>query len=126
MRKVVSAKFRFSRIQDKKILILVPGVNEFAAMNSITPRDDGIPSWTKGLSQEDINSMHRKSQAFHCRPHYSQGMSLISELGALSHAGLIAEIRKLYDQVYQLGVEEAREMTRGKYLNIFSTTNRKK
>lgn len=48
------------------------------------------------------------------------------ELGALSHAGLIAEVRKLYDQVYQLGVEEAREMTRGKYLNIFSTTNRKK
>lgn len=50
----------------------------------------------------------------------------ISELGALSQAGLIAEIKKLYDQAYQLGVEEAREMTRGKYLNIFSQNNRKK
>lgn len=45
-------------------------------------------------------------------------------MGALSQAGLIAEIKKLYDQAYQLGVEEAREMTRGKYLNIFQ--NRKK
>lgn len=50
----------------------------------------------------------------------------VSELGALSQAGLISEIKKLYDQAYQLGVEEAREMTRGKYLNIFSQNNRKK
>lgn len=50
----------------------------------------------------------------------------ISELGALSQAGVISEIKKLYDQAYQLGVEEAREMTRGKYLNIFSQNNRKK
>lgn len=50
--------------------------------------------------------------------------NFIAELGALSQAGLIAEIKKLYDQAYQLGVEEAREMTRGKYLNIFQ--NRKK
>lgn len=50
----------------------------------------------------------------------------ILELGALSQAGVISEIKKLYDQAYQLGVEEAREMTRGKYLNIFSQNNRKK
>lgn len=52
--------------------------------------------------------------------------SYIPELGALSQAGVISEIKKLYDQAYQLGVEEAREMTRGKYLNIFSQNNRKK
>ncbi|XP_055314745.1 protein lin-52 homolog isoform X2 [Sitodiplosis mosellana] len=80
-------------------------VNEFAKLNSISNREE-VPSWTQGLSQEDINSMH--------------------QLGALSQAGLIAEIKKLYDQAYQLGVEEAREMTRGKYLNIFSQNNRKK
>lgn len=38
----------------------VPGISEFAALNSITDRDDGVPSWTRGLSQEDINAMHRK------------------------------------------------------------------
>lgn len=49
-----------------------------------------------------------------------------TELGALSQAGLIAEIKKLYDQAYQLGLEEAREMTRGKFLNIFTQAHRKK
>lgn len=57
---------------------------------------------------------------------YKNQHTYISELGALSQAGLISEIKKLYDQAYQLGVEEAREMTRGKYLNIFSQNNRKK
>lgn len=52
--------------------------------------------------------------------------NILSELGALSQAGLIAEIKKLYDEAYQLGMEEAREMTRGKYLNIFSQANNKK
>lgn len=37
--------------------------------------------------------------------------------------GLIAEVKKLHDLAYQLGQEEAKEMTRGRYLNIF--TNRK-
>lgn len=32
---------------------------------------------------------------------------------------LIAEVKKLHDLAYQLGLEEAKEMTRGKYLNIF-------
>lgn len=85
----------------------IPGVNEFAALNSIGKRDpERPPAWAQGLSQEDINSMH--------------------QLGALSPVGLIAEIKKLYDQSYQLGLEEAREMTRGKYLNIFSQMGRKK
>uniref|UniRef100_A0A1Q3F8J7 Retinal tissue protein n=1 Tax=Culex tarsalis TaxID=7177 RepID=A0A1Q3F8J7_CULTA len=63
------------------------------------------PAWTKGLTQDDINSMY--------------------QLGALSTNGIIAEVKKLYDQAYQLGVQESKEMTRGKYLNIF-TSNRKK
>lgn len=28
-------------------------------MNSISNREESVPSWTKGLSQEDINTMHR-------------------------------------------------------------------
>lgn len=115
----------------------VPGVNEYAKMNSITSRDE-VPSWTQGLSQEDINSMHRTSflpfSLLQIDLNYFQHVNIckcvcifsITELGALSQAGLISEIKKLYDQAYQLGVEEAREMTRGKYLNIFSQNNRKK
>ncbi|XP_046749137.1 protein lin-52 homolog isoform X6 [Diprion similis] len=29
------------------------------------------------------------------------------------------QVKKLHDTAYQLGLEEAKEMTRGKYLNIF-------
>lgn len=46
-------------------------------------------------------------------------MTFILELGNLSMGGLISEVKKLHDMAYQLGLEEAKEMTRGKYLNIF-------
>ncbi|XP_037025917.1 protein lin-52 homolog isoform X2 [Bradysia coprophila] len=87
----------------------IPGINYFIAMNntpSVTSSSQakGI-SWAQGLSSEDINAMH--------------------QLGALSSTGLIAEIRKLYDQAYDLGIQEAKEMTRGRYLNIFPSTKKK-
>lgn len=41
------------------------------------------------------------------------------ELGSMSVAAIVNEMRRIHDQAYQLGVQEAKEMTRGKYLNIF-------
>ncbi|KAI4497843.1 hypothetical protein M0802_006959 [Mischocyttarus mexicanus] len=74
----------------------VPGVNEFVAQNS--PQLE--PStWASGLTADDLNQLH--------------------QLGNLSMTGLISEVKKLHDLAYQLGMEEAKEMTRGKYLNIF-------
>ncbi|KAJ6637047.1 Protein lin-52 like [Pseudolycoriella hygida] len=87
----------------------IPGINQFIVMNS-TPsltsssQSKGV-SWAQGLSSEDISAMH--------------------QLGALSSTGLIAEIRKLYDQAYDLGIQEAKEMTRGRYLNIFPNAKKK-
>lgn len=84
-------------------------------------------SWAQGLSSEDINAMHRKflllllsSAGWWFKLNFVQ-----TELGALSSTGLIAEIRKLYDQAYDLGIQEAKEMTRGRYLNIFPITKKK-
>ncbi|KAK0086206.1 hypothetical protein PV325_003600 [Microctonus aethiopoides] len=71
-------------------------VNEFIAQN-LSPNDQS--PWLSGLTPDDINQLH--------------------QLGNLSMTGLIAEVKKLHDQAYQLGLEEAKEMTRGKYLNIF-------
>ncbi|XP_047345889.1 protein lin-52 homolog isoform X4 [Vespa velutina] len=48
-------------------------------------------TWASGLTADDLNQLHR----------------------------LISEVKKLHDLAYQLGMEEAKEMTRGKYLNIF-------
>ncbi|XP_015186829.1 PREDICTED: protein lin-52 homolog isoform X4 [Polistes dominula] len=48
-------------------------------------------TWASLLTTDDLNQLHR----------------------------LISEVKKLHDLAYQLGMEEAKEMTRGKYLNIF-------
>jgi hypothetical protein len=45
---------------------------------------------------------------------------LFIDYGALTLSALIVEVRKLYEKAYQLGLEEAKEMTRGKYLNILN------
>lgn len=57
--KYVNSKFESVGLLSQTLSqISVPGVNDFAKLNSIANRDE-IPSWTQGLSQEDINSMHR-------------------------------------------------------------------
>lgn len=52
---------------------------------------------------------------------FEQPSNFLTELGSLTTSGLILEVKKLHDLAYQLGLEEAKEMTRGKYLNIFSS-----
>ena len=44
----------------------------------------------------------------------------LAEFGALSPDELIEEVRKLLNVAYQLGVEEAKQMTRGKYLHVLA------
>ncbi|XP_011062662.1 PREDICTED: protein lin-52 homolog isoform X1 [Acromyrmex echinatior] len=73
----------------------IPGVHEFVAQNS--PQTE--PCFWAAMSQDDISHVH--------------------QLGNLSMTGLISEVKRLHDLAYQLGLEEAKEMTRGKYLNIF-------
>ncbi|KAG7302010.1 hypothetical protein JYU34_013461 [Plutella xylostella] len=77
----------------------IPGVSEFAPAQP--PQD---APWDKALTTEDI--------------------SFMQQLGSLTTSGLIMEVKKLHDLAYQLGLEEAKEMTRGKYLNIFSRRQR--
>ncbi|XP_022122561.2 protein lin-52 homolog [Pieris rapae] len=79
----------------------IPGVSEFAPLQSPS---QSPPSWNSGLTKDDMN--------------------FIQQLGSLSTIGLIMEVKKLHDVAYQLGLEEAKEMTRGKYLNIFSRKSR--
>ncbi|XP_044583297.1 protein lin-52 homolog isoform X2 [Cotesia glomerata] len=75
----------------------IPGVNEFIAQN-LSPSEQS--SWSaSGISTDDMAQLH--------------------QLGSLPVTSLIAEVKKLHDLAYQLGLEEAKEMTRGKYLNIF-------
>jgi hypothetical protein len=52
------------------------------------------------------------------------GVNILTEFGSLTASSLIAEVKKLHDVAYQLGLEEAKEMTRGKYLNILTRRRR--
>ncbi|XP_011346665.1 protein lin-52 homolog isoform X2 [Ooceraea biroi] len=74
----------------------IPGVHEFVAQNS--PLTEPC-FWAANFSTDDISHLH--------------------QLGNLTMTGLISEVKRLHDIAYQLGLEEAKEMTRGKYLNIF-------
>ncbi|XP_005176861.1 protein lin-52 homolog [Musca domestica] len=82
----------------------IPGITDFIAMSD-TPIRTPAPEWSRGLSQEDTSAM--------------------LQLSTLSPNALIMEIKKIYDEAYQLGVSEAKEMTRGKYLGIFNNAKKK-
>lgn len=47
---------------------------------------------------------------------------LISDLSHLNRYEFVIELKKLYDLCYNLGLDESKEMTRGKYLNILETS----
>lgn len=80
------------------------------------------------LSQNDIRMIYRKCWTIFCcgQFNFKWNSFFSTELGSLDRAGLITEIRRLYDEGYQLGLEEAKEITRGKYLNIFTSSNNRK
>lgn len=83
----------------------IPGAQK--VYKELTSNADGArdtPAWAEGLTQDDIDEIYK--------------------MGDLSRYEVIVEVKKLYDQAYKLGVQEAKEMTRGKYLNIFSNNKK--
>jgi protein lin-52 len=100
----------------------VPGSDNFAKSAQKNAREND-----KSLTQEDIRMIYREL----CNPPsgHCHLPPIFPELGNLPKSGVIAEIKRLYDEGYQLGLDEGKEITRGKYLNIFSNGtlgNRKK
>ncbi|CAG7815042.1 unnamed protein product [Allacma fusca] len=67
-----------------------------------TGGNDNTGIWTQGLDPEDINLLH--------------------QFGSLTSASLVEEVKKLQNIAYQLGLEEAKEMTRGKLLHVLDDT----
>ncbi|EEB09985.1 12.5 kDa retinal tissue protein, putative [Pediculus humanus corporis] len=73
----------------------IPGVSEYIANTTSFGKGQ---TWMKGLDNDD--------KAF------------LLYLSKLTPSGLVSEVKKLYDTAYQLGCEESKEMTRGKYLKV--------
>ncbi|KAK6182671.1 hypothetical protein SNE40_010299 [Patella caerulea] len=77
----------------------IPGVSEFAAVKSPSmTADEPPPKWLADLENDDIE--------------------LLQEFGSLTTSQLMEKVKGLQNLAYQLGLDEAREMTRGKFLNI--------
>ncbi|XP_023234546.1 protein lin-52 homolog isoform X2 [Centruroides sculpturatus] len=85
----------------------IPGVLEFVAIASPTTSvDNNQPEWLKDLDQEDVN--------------------MLQGFGSLTAAALLEKVKDLQNLAYQLGLEEAHEMTRGKFLNILEKAPRRR
>ncbi|CAH3159760.1 unnamed protein product [Porites lobata] len=50
-------------------------------------------------------------------------MDMLQEFGSLTTSQLMEKVRGLQNLAFQLGLDEAREMTRGKFLNILEKAN---
>uniref|UniRef100_A0A8C5T4S0 Protein lin-52 homolog n=1 Tax=Malurus cyaneus samueli TaxID=2593467 RepID=A0A8C5T4S0_9PASS len=68
------------------------------AAPGLTPITSSPPKWMAELENDDID--------------------MLKELGSLTTANLMEKVRGLQNLAYQLGLDESREMTRGKFLNI--------
>lgn len=75
----------------------IPGVSEFAAGSPLASTDT-TPKWVSDFEKAD--------------------MDMIQELGSLSTTQVLEKVKGLQNLAYTLGMEEAHEMTRGKFLNI--------
>ncbi|KAF5299612.1 hypothetical protein FQA39_LY11527 [Lamprigera yunnana] len=80
----------------------IPGMSNF--INSFSPPTVTKPPYSKTFTAEDHN--------------------YLQQLASMSTAGLISKVKDLHDIAYQLGVEESKEMTRGKYLDLFNKPRR--
>ncbi|XP_046860515.1 protein lin-52 homolog [Xenia sp. Carnegie-2017] len=84
----------------------MPGISDFAELRSSPYPDTAVETnLSTVLSDGD--------------------MDLLQEFGSLTTAQLMEKVRGLQNLAYQLGLEEAREMTRGKFLNILQKSQRK-
>ena len=65
--------------------------------------EDGAKEWLGELDQEDMNMLH--------------------SFGSLTTSALLDKVKELQDLAYQLGIDEAREMTRGKFIRILPASH---
>lgn len=63
-------------------------------------REEGVKEWNTEFDQEDMN--------------------MLQGFGSLTTSNLLEKVKELQDLAYQLGLEESREMTRGKFLEVLA------
>ena len=82
----------------------IPGVHQFLPTTPGLGHGEEVQGeYLQNLSREDLETL--------------------MQLGGLSVPQLMGEVKRLQNIAYQLGQEETKEMTRGKYLNILRKRN---
>lgn len=77
----------------------MPGFREFVSNTpQLLQSNKEVPEWLTGLDQEDVD--------------------LLWNLGKLNHNQILDKIKELYNLAYELEIEEEKEMTRGKFLEV--------
>jgi len=86
----------------------MPGVSDFATFRTspYSSLNSSPPKWMADLEKDDVD--------------------MLQEFGSLTTSQLLEKVKGLQNLAYQLGLEEAREMTRGKFLNILESNQQKR
>lgn len=74
----------------------IPGVTAFASLVPPMHSRSLLPKWA--LDEE--------------------GIVMLQELGSLTASALLEKVKDLQNLAYKLGIEESREMTRGRFLDV--------
>jgi len=80
----------------------MPGIVEFATHYGASP----ILSRTETMASTLDSALDKDDR------------DMLQEFGSLTTSQLMEKVKALQNLAYQLGLEEAHEMTRGKFLNI--------
>jgi len=120
-------------VSDCEFCGIVPGVADFA-MNTSASNGNIRKPWMADFNNEDLNLLHRKCPALSAystfRYVFCEWNSIlmtmyVSDYNRIPLTEVITEVRRIQDLAYDLGMEEAKEMTRGKYLNILQRRQRR-
>ncbi|KAG0425137.1 hypothetical protein HPB47_027667 [Ixodes persulcatus] len=95
----------------------IPGVTAFASLVptlSIYGSGKRRPTALPGVYSKP---MHSRSLL----PKWAldeEGIVMLQELGSLTASALLEKVKDLQNLAYKLGIEESREMTRGRFLDV--------
>ena len=104
----------------------VPGMTEFVA-RSQSPLISSVFSGGSSQPKSTISNAisHQQNKEWLGDPDLKdpEDINMIQGFGSLTSSALLEKVRELQDLAYQLGVEEAQEMTRGRFLNVLAATS---
>ncbi|CAN8031541.1 unnamed protein product [Ixodes persulcatus] len=95
----------------------IPGVTAFASLVPPMHSRSLLPKWAldeEGIVMLQGELVRRALQVFLV----CDVVALSSELGSLTASALLEKVKDLQNLAYKLGIEESREMTRGRFLDV--------